>query len=149
MKFKLLYLLLFFAPYTQGQITGIHSYAIDLTQVEEDRVKVTVDASLVQWSNSGQNIYNFHFPSTIPGTSTLDYGRFIQRFQAYGTNGEELKVKNKGNTFRIYGRPERLEYWADDTFDARIRKNKVFEPAGTNNQERANFLQRSRILWFL
>ena len=41
MKFKLLYLLLFFAPYTQGQITGIHSYAIDLTQVEEDRVKVT------------------------------------------------------------------------------------------------------------
>ena len=146
MKFKLLYLLLFFAPYTQGQITGIHSYAIDLTQVEEDRVKVTVDASLVQWSNYEQNIYNFHFPSTIPGTyATLDYGRFIQRFQAYGTNGEELKVKNKGNTFRIYGRPERLEYWADDTFDARIRKNKVFEPAGTNNQERANFLLNAAV----
>ena len=51
-----------------------------------------------------------------------------------------LKVKSKGNTFRIYGKPEHLEYWADDTFDARIRKNKVFEPAGTNNQERANFL---------
>ncbi|MDG1055317.1 MAG: hypothetical protein P8O82_03120, partial [Schleiferiaceae bacterium] len=141
MKFKLLYLLLFFAPFTFGQATGMHSYTIDLTKVEEDRVKVTVDAKLIQWSNSEQNIYNFHFPSTIPGTyATLDYGRFIQRFQAYGTNGKRLKVKSKGNTFRIYGKPERLEYWADDTFDARIRKNKVFEPAGTNNQERANFL---------
>ncbi len=141
MKFKLLYLLLFFAPFTFGQSTGMHSYAIDLTEVVDDRVKVTVDAKLIQWSNSEQNIYNFHFPATIPGTyATLDYGRFIQNFQAYGTNGERLKVKSKGNTFRIYGKPEHLEYWADDTFDARIRKNKVFEPAGTNNQERANFL---------
>ena len=110
MKFKLLYLLLFFAPFTFGQSTGMHSYAIDLTEVVDDRVKVTVDAKLIQWSNSEQNIYNFHFPATIPGTyATLDYGRFIQNFQAYGTNGERIKVKSKGNTFRIYGKPEHLE----------------------------------------
>lgn len=141
MRSKLLILILFIASNAFGQPTGMHSYAIDLTEVVDDRVKVTVDAKLIQWSNSEQNIYNFHFPATIPGTyATLDYGRFIQNFQAYDAYGTKLKVKKKGNTFRIYGQPESLEYWADDTFDARIRKNKVFEPAGTNNQERANFL---------
>ena len=141
MKIKLLLLALLAALYVTGQNTGVHSYAIDLTHVVEDRVKVTVDASLVQLSNPKDNQYKFHFPATIPGTyATLDYGRFIQDFKAYNTGGQPLKVKHKGNTFTIYGKPERLEYWADDTFDARIRKNKVFEPAGTNNQERTNFL---------
>ena len=141
MKIKLLLLALLAALYVTGQNTGVHSYAIDLTHVVEDRVKVTVDASLVQLSNPKDNQYKFHFPATIPGTyATLDYGRFIQDFKAYNTGGQPLKVKHKGNTFTIYGKPERIEYWADDTFDARIRKNKVFEPAGTNNQERTNFL---------
>ena len=141
MKIKLLLLALLAALYVTGQNTGVHSYAIDLTHVVEDRVKVTVDASLVQLSNPKDNQYKFHFPATIPGTyATLDYGRFIQDFKAYNAGGQPLKVKHKGNTFTIYGKPERIEYWADDTFDARIRKNKVFEPAGTNNQERTNFL---------
>lgn len=141
MKIKLLSLLLILTSPSFGQRAGMHSYTIDLTQVIEDRVKVSVDARSLQWTTSKQRTYNFHFPATIPGTyATLDYGRFIQDFQAFGTDGASLKVKRKGNTFTIYGRPERLEYWADDTFDARIRKNKVFEPAGTNNQERTNFL---------
>ncbi|MCO4791885.1 MAG: hypothetical protein KC437_07515, partial [Flavobacteriales bacterium] len=141
MKIKLLLLALLAALYVTGQNKGVHSYAIDLTHVVEDRVKVTIDASLAQLSNPKDNQYKFHFPATIPGTyATLDYGRFIQDFKAYNTGGQPLKVKHKGNTFTIYGKPERIEYWADDTFDARIRKNKVFEPAGTNNQERTNFL---------
>ena len=141
MKIKLLSLLLILTSQSFGQNAGMHSYTIDLTQVIDDRVKVSIDARSVHWITSEQRTYNFHFPATIPGTyATLDYGRFIKDFQAFGTNGVSLKVKRKGNTFTIYGKPERLEYWADDTFDARIRKNKVFEPAGTNNQERTNFL---------
>ena len=49
-------------------------------------------------------------------------------------------MKKKKNTYSIKGKPVRIEYWAEDTFDAKIRKDKVFEPAGTNNQERRNFL---------
>jgi predicted metalloprotease with PDZ domain len=141
MKIKLLSLLLILTLQSFGQHAGMHTYTIDLTQVINDRVKVTVDARSIHWTASKQRTYNFHFPATIPGTyATLDYGRFIQDFQAYSSDGASLKVKQKGNTFTIYGIPERLEYWADDTFDARIRKDKVFEPAGTNNQERTNFL---------
>ena len=140
MKIKLLSLFLFLTLPSLGQHAGMHSYTIDLTQVIDDRVKVSVDARSLQLTTK-QRTYNFHFPATIPGTyATLDYGRFIQDFQAYGSDGALLKVKRKDNTFTIYGKPERLEYWADDTFDAQIRKNKVFEPAGTNNQERTNFL---------
>lgn len=140
MKIKLLSLFLILTLPSLGQHAGMHSYTIDLTQVIDDRVKVSVDARSLQLTTK-QRTYNFHFPATIPGTyATLDYGRFIQDFQAYGSDGALLKVKRKDNTFTIYGKPERLEYWADDTFDAQIRKNKVFEPAGTNNQERTNFL---------
>ena len=140
MKIKLLSLILILTLPSFGQHAGMHSYTIDLTQVIDDRGKVSVDARSLQLTTE-QRTYNFHFPATIPGTyATLDYGRFIQNFQAYGSDGALLKVKRKDNTFTIYGKPERLEYWADDTFDAQIRKNKVFEPAGTNNQERTNFL---------
>ena len=141
MRTQLVHLILIFTLYANGQNTGMHSYSIDLTQVVEDRVKVSIDAKLIRWTAPEQSTYNFHFPATIPGTyATLDYGRFIQDFHAYGANGAQLKVKQKGNTFVIHGQPERIQYWADDTFDSRIRKNKVFEPAGTNNQERLNFL---------
>ena len=141
MRTQLVHLILIFTLCANGQNTGMHSYSIDLTQVVEDRVKVSIDAKLIRWTAPEQSTYNFHFPATIPGTyATLDYGRFIQDFQAYGANGAQLKVKQKGNTFVIHGQPERIQYWADDTFDSRIRKNKVFEPAGTNNQERLNFL---------
>lgn len=141
MRTQLVHLILVFTLCANAQNTGMHSYSIDLTQVVEDRVKVSIDAKLIRWTAPEQSTYNFHFPATIPGTyATLDYGRFIQDFQAYGANGTLLKVKQKGNTFVIHGQPERIQYWADDTFDSRIRKNKVFEPAGTNNQERLNFL---------
>lgn len=141
MRTQLVHLILIFTLCANGQNTGMHSYSIDLTQVVEDRVKVSIDAKLIHWTAPEQSTYNFHFPATIPGTyATLDYGRFIQDFKAYGANGAQLKVKQKGNTFVIHGQPERILYWADDTFDSRIRKNKVFEPAGTNNQERLNFL---------
>lgn len=94
MRTKLVHLILIFTLCANGQNTGMHSYSIDLTQVVEDRVKVSIDAKLIRWTAPEQSTYNFHFPATIPGTyATLDYGRFIQDFQAYGANGAQLKVK--------------------------------------------------------
>ena len=141
MKYPVLVLALLFSLSAFPQKTGAHSYKIDLTNVVGDRVKVTVDATLTNLSETFDGKYRFNFPATIPGTyATLDYGRFIHDFKAFDASGKTLKVSKKKNTFTIKGKPAKLEYWAEDSFDAKIRKNKVFEPAGTNNQERRNFL---------
>lgn len=141
MKYPVLVLALLFSLSAFPQKTGAHSYKIDLTNVVDDRVKVTVDATLTNLSETFDGKYRFNFPATIPGTyATLDYGRFIHDFKAFDASGKTLKVSKKKNTFAIKGKPAKLEYWAEDSFDAKIRKNKVFEPAGTNNQERRNFL---------
>jgi predicted metalloprotease with PDZ domain len=141
MQTRFLFLALVLSTFTFAQKTGSHTYKIDLTNVVDDRVKVTVDASMTNLGESLDGIYRFNFPATIPGTyATLDYGRFIHDFKAFDTSGNSLKVSKKKNTYSIKGKPNKLEYWAEDSFDAKIRKNKVFEPAGTNNQERRNFL---------
>ena len=141
MKYPILVLTLLCSLSAFPQKTGAHSYKVDLTNVVNDRVKVTVDATLTNLSETFDGKYRFNFPATIPGTyATLDYGRFIHDFKAFDASGKTLKVSKKKNTFTIKGKPAKLEYWAEDSFDAKIRKNKVFEPAGTNNQERQNFL---------
>ena len=135
-----LIILLLLPLFSMAQKTGVQSYKIDLTNVVNDRVKVTVDATQMNFGDYVAGV-QFHFPATIPGTyATLDYGRFIHDFQAFGKNGEKLKVKKKGNTYTIKGSPRKLEYWVEDSFDSKVRKNKVFEPAGTNIQEGRNFL---------
>ena len=139
---NLIYLCFLALPlFAAAQKTGVHSYKIDLTNVVDDRVKITLNASMVGLGKTLDEEYSFHFPATIPGTyATLDYGRFIYDFNAYDDSGNTLKVKKKRNTYTIIGLPAEVEYWAEDTFDSKVRKNKVFEPAGTNNQEHRNFL---------
>ena len=139
---NLLYLCFLTLPFfATAQKTGVHSFKIDLTHVVDDRVKVTLNASMVGLRNTLTDQNYFHFPATIPGTyATLDYGRFIHDFKAYDESGKALKIKKKHNTYTILGLPAIVEYWAEDTFDSKILKNKVFEPAGTNNQEHRNFL---------
>lgn len=127
-----------------AQNTAQHNYSIDLRTVVEDRVKVTVMAEEAQPEVDEKGWSQFHFPMTIPGTyATLDYGKYIHDFEAFGKDGSKLKVKKKGNTYYIKGAPKRIEYWVEDTFDAKVKKNKVFEPAGTNIQEDLNYLLNS------
>ena len=135
MKIKLLSLSLMCYLGLFGQKTGSHAYSIDLTNVVDDRVKVSLNVTLLGLADQNNNSYLFHFPATIPGTyATLDYGRFIHDFKAYNASGEKLKTSKRKNSYTIKGKPDRIEYWAGDSFYAKIRKNKVFEPAGTNNQ---------------
>jgi len=138
-RIKLLFL--FILPlFSFAQKTGAHVYTLDLVNVVDDRVRVTVDATKMNFGDYVSGV-EFNFPATIPGTyATLDYGRFIKDFKAFGAEGKSLKVKKKGNTYAIKGEPKKIEYWVDDSFDAKVRKNKIFEPAGTNNQEGRNFL---------
>ena len=76
-------LILFWLPLLCfGQKTGYHSYSLDLINVKDDRVKVTVDATKMNFGDYVAGV-EFNFPATIPGTyATLDYGRFIKDFKA-------------------------------------------------------------------
>ncbi len=96
MKIQFLGLSLIICVGLFGQKTGSHAYSIDLTNVVDDRVKVSLNAKLVGLADAENNKYTFHFPATIPGTyATLDYGRFIHDFKAF--NASRHKTKNNKN----------------------------------------------------
>ena len=84
MKVYTIDLFLIFCTRLFGQKTGTHAYSIDLTDVVNNRAKVSLNAKLLGLSDAENNKYTFRFPTTIPGTySTLDYGRFIHYFNAF------------------------------------------------------------------
>ncbi|AKD05687.1 peptidase M61 [Pontibacter korlensis] len=116
-----------------------YNVTVDLTNVQNDRVQVTVQAPAIKQS---EIIYNM--PKIVPGTySVSDFGKFVSNFKAYAQNGDTLDVeKLDTNRWRIKNaqRLSRITYWVDDTFDAAKREDVVFEPGGTNIEEGKNFL---------
>jgi predicted metalloprotease with PDZ domain len=120
------------------------TYNADLMRVlGSDQVQVTAE---VNWATLPEDIEDapivWQFPKTIPGTyATEDYGKYIKGLEAYKSDGTRIKVRKKGeNTFKLSALPDRITYRVNDTYDARVRKNHIFEPAGTNIAERENFL---------
>jgi predicted metalloprotease with PDZ domain len=105
---------------------------IDLVNVDQDRVKVTLDPGAF----SAENV-NFYLPKTVPGTYSLDnYGQYIEGFKAYDYKGEELQVqKTEKNTWAIASAQDldKVSYFVNDTFDQESgSSDTVFSPAGTN-----------------
>lgn len=103
---------------------------IDLTNVQNDKVKVSV---LVPEITSDAVIYCI--PKIVPGTySIYDFGRFVADFKAFDANGNLLKIEPVDvNQYKIFNAKSlaKIEYWIDDTYDM-TQDNPVFEPAGTN-----------------
>ena len=103
---------------------------IDLTKVENDRVKVTIDVPEV----SSETIV-YCLPKIVPGTySIYDFGRFIFEFNAYDKKGNKLKFEPVDvNQYKIFNATQldKIEYWVDDSYDMTM-DNAIFEPAGTN-----------------
>ena len=120
------------------------TYHADLMRVlGSDQVQVTAE---VHWEALPDDLEDapieWQFPKTIPGTyATEDYGKYIKDLEAFKVDGSRIKVRKKGkNTYQLSALPVRITYSANDTYDARVRKNHIFEPAGTNIAERENFL---------
>lgn len=110
--------------------TQNYTATIDLTTVENDRVKVEISVPAV---SSETIVYNV--PKIVPGTySIYDFGRFVADFKAYDANGKALKTEPVDiNRYKIFNATtlSKIEYWIDDTYDM-SQDNPVFEPAGTN-----------------
>ena len=111
---------------------------LDLVNIKEDKVKVTVDPDKF---NSSE--VSFHIPKTVPGTYSIDnYGQFIEDFKAIDYLGAELLVvKTDDNSWKIENATnlDKVTYLVNDTFDIDGEKG-VFSPTGTNIEKDKNML---------
>ena len=101
---------------------------VDLTQVEDDRLKVEFVVPILM---EDEVIYNM--PRMVPGTyKVYDFGRFVNDFVAIGGRGDTLEVeKLNTNQWKIKDAKKlyKIVYWADDTYDG--DGTDIFAPAGT------------------
>lgn len=108
---------------------------IDITNVNEDKVPVTVNPG--RFDNS---IAIFRLPKVIPGTYMVsNFGKYIEGFRAFDYNGNEMPVtKLDSNSWSIANatKLDKVSYWVNDTFDQEviggIGQDEPFSPAGTN-----------------
>jgi predicted metalloprotease with PDZ domain len=115
---------------------------IDLIDVKDDKVKVTVQAPK---TNSDKITYSI--PKIVPGTYSDDnYGKFIEEFKAFDTKGSELSVtKSDDNTWSISNGKNlsKITYLVNDTYDTEKGGGfgaDIFSPAGTNIEAGKNFM---------
>ncbi|WP_299532384.1 peptidase M61 [Ulvibacterium sp.] len=114
--------------------------AIDLVNVDDDKVLVSIDPGAFQ-----EDMVSFYIPKIIPGTYSEDnYGRFVEGLKALDYKGNELNVsKSDDNTWNISNASslDRITYYVNDTYDTENEvKDAVFSPAGTNILGNANFV---------
>ena len=115
---------------------------LDLIDVKEDKVKVTITAPTLAESE-----IVYHIPKIIPGTySSDDYGKMVENVKAFDAKGNELQViAVDKNSWQIKNanRLKTLTYWVNDTYDTEksMRFGEgIFSPAGTNIAAGRNFM---------
>src|SRR5690606_19315207 len=118
---------------------GRYKVTIDLTNIKDDRVPVTV---LVPEIKEKEIIYNI--PKVVPGTySIYDFGKFLNEFKAYDKKGRELETERLDlNRWKIEDAKKlvKITYWVNDTWDTPNKEDIVFEPGGTNIEADQNFM---------
>lgn len=111
---------------------------IDLVDVQDDKVRVSVDPDRFTTKNT-----TFYIPKTVPGTYSEDnYGQFIEGFTAIDYSGEELPFERTGeNSWTILNAEEldRVSYLVNDSYDIQGEEG-VFSPSGTNIEKDENFM---------
>ena len=115
---------------------------IDLIDVKDDKVKVTVQAPKITVEK-----ITYSIPKIVPGTYSEDnYGKYVEDFKAYDKKGNELAVtKTDDNTWSISNANNlaKITYLVNDTFDTEKGGSfgtDIFSPAGTNIDAGNNFM---------
>jgi len=116
-----------------------YRYTVDLTKVVNDRLYVELLAPA-----QTNNEVIFYFPKIVPGTYAIaDYGRYVTDLTAVDKKGNKLPVeKIEDNGWRIKDalKLHKISYWIDDTWDTAVKGPEIFWPAGTNIEEKKNFV---------
>lgn len=138
-----------------------YRYLVNLTKVNND--KLTIELTPPDFS---ENEVQFCFPAMVPGTyAVYDFGRFISNFKVVDKNGAALNfTKKDDNTYLISNAKNigKITYDVDDTWDSSIKDRFVFEPGGTNIEDKVfginthgffgyfkNYLRQNFILEFI
>ncbi|MEY4012232.1 MAG: hypothetical protein RIT22_1356, partial [Bacteroidota bacterium] len=115
---------------------------IDLVDVKDDKVKVTVQAPKITTDK-----ITYSIPKIVPGTYSEDnYGKYVDDFKAFDSKGIELTVtKSDDNTWSISNAKNlsKITYLVNDTFDTEKGGSfgtDIFSPAGTNIDAGNNFM---------
>ncbi len=112
--------------------------SLDLVNVKDDKVKVTVDPDVI----TAENII-FYIPKTVPGTySTSNYGKYAEGIKAYDYKGNELPVTAiDENSWSIANATnlDKVTYWVNDTFDI-DGEGGIYSMAGTNINAGKNYM---------
>jgi len=89
---------------------------IDLTNVNEDKIKVTIELPPIV-----ESTVTYALPKIVPGTySVYDFGRFVSDFEAFDDEGKLLPTQRlNDNEWLIEGaqKLKHITYWVDDTYD--------------------------------
>ncbi|MFO8146829.1 MAG: peptidase M61 [Bacteroidota bacterium] len=111
---------------------------LDLVNVENDKVKVTIDPGKLTGAQT-----TFYIPKTVPGTYSVDnYGKFIENLKAFDYLGKELLVAKKDDSSWLIDNAENMDkitYWVNDSYDVEGEEG-IFSPAGTNIEKDKNFM---------
>lgn len=120
------------------------SVSIDLVNVKEDKVQVTIMPPIFTTET-----ITFNIPKIVPGTySEDDYGRFVENVKAFDKKGNPLKIaKMDDNSYTISDAKAlaKITYWVNDTYDTEAgegfgKGDDIFSPAGTNIIAGENFV---------
>jgi predicted metalloprotease with PDZ domain len=124
-----------------GYAQDFQKYSVNLNEVNENRLMVSLEVASTTYTTFKDTAV-FQFPKTIPGTyAVLDYGVYINSFTALDVNKNNLAIVKSGeNNFLIIGKPKYITYEVKDSYHTKVKKNKIFEPAGTNIQKGKNIL---------
>lgn len=114
-------------------------YKVDLQKVKDDKLTVTLFPPEIKEPKA-----TFSFPAIVPGTYAIyDFGRFVSNLKVISKSGKELIIKKTDNNSYEIDNPGDIDfitYEIEDTWDTQIKKDIVFEPAGTNIEEGKNFV---------
>ena len=112
--------------------------ALDLTNVVDDKVPVTIDPGRFTTET-----VTYRIPRVVQGTySVSDFGKYVDDMQALDYEGNVMEItKVDVNTWTINNatKLDKLVYYVNDTFDIEssggIGGENPFSPAGTNIEE--------------
>ena len=137
LKHKLFLILALLSAFFGQSQTKI-SVAMDLNQINNDQVTVTVKVPVTKTTT-----LIYRVPKIIPGTySEDDYGKYIEQFKALDANGKQLNVsKIDDNSWKIENanKAKIITYQVNDTYDIEER-HEIFSPAGSNIEKGINFM---------
>lgn len=129
---------LLFAGISIAQAQSNYQYSLNLNDVKDDKLSVTLNTPKVSESE-----ITFYMPKIVPGTyRNSDFGKFVSNLKAYNAKGQPLAVKQTSeNSWEIKqaNTLSKIVYDVEDTWDSKI-KHEVYSMAGTNFEANKNFV---------